>query len=169
MECQFIQKILILSGEHFKEQFSSYAATKSLEEPTEPEWNIDTSPPSTTEIQRVISHLLRGKAPSPDDLQSALFEGDKECLEVGIIDSAIHTAFRIRNVASTRRGHAKIIDVYRSEVPAGFSENIGLAMGNDPGRLEELSRDGEATYESYHCRATMSPGQERVAAYTPPD
>ena len=67
-------------AEHFQEQFTWSPSTQPLEEPSRLEWNIDTNPPSATEIQREISILKRDKAPGPDGLHPALFKEGGEVL-----------------------------------------------------------------------------------------
>ncbi|KER27012.1 hypothetical protein T265_05845 [Opisthorchis viverrini] len=64
-EQQFTPSVAVLSGDR----------TQLLEEPSGPEWIIDTKPPSATEIQREISILKRDKTFGPDRLHSAPLKG----------------------------------------------------------------------------------------------
>ncbi|GAA49998.1 hypothetical protein CLF_103906 [Clonorchis sinensis] len=61
-ERHFTQKIVVLS-DGLQRTVQLSPSTQLLEEPYESEWNIDTSPPSTTEILCEIAILQRDKTP----------------------------------------------------------------------------------------------------------
>ncbi|GAA42825.1 ATP-binding cassette transporter [Clonorchis sinensis] len=60
-------------AERFKEQFSWSLLTQPLEKASRSKWNIDTNPPSATEIQCEISILKRDKTLGSAGLHPTLF------------------------------------------------------------------------------------------------
>ncbi|CAH8870025.1 unnamed protein product, partial [Trichobilharzia szidati] len=67
--------------EHYENQFNWPTATLNLPNIQHlPEWDIDTGPPSLTEVTKAVTNLKQGKAAGPDGLTPEVFKYGKDSL-----------------------------------------------------------------------------------------
>nr|CAH8854433.1 unnamed protein product [Trichobilharzia regenti] len=73
--------------EHYEEQFNLPTATLNLPSIQHlPEWDIDTGPPSLTEVTKAVTNLKLGKAEGPDGMTPEVFKYGGDSLLSGLTE-----------------------------------------------------------------------------------
>ncbi|CAH8510548.1 unnamed protein product [Heterobilharzia americana] len=70
-------------AEHFEEQFNLPPATIALPAiQSDPEWDIETGPPTLEEVEKAVGNLKRGRAAGPDGLPAEVYKNGGRMLLV---------------------------------------------------------------------------------------
>ncbi|GAA56717.1 hypothetical protein CLF_111407 [Clonorchis sinensis] len=119
-----------------------------LEEPSGPEWNIETNPPSATEIQREISIVKRNKAPGANGFHPALFKEGGDVLVVIMI--LMDSMTSVLNTDVSLPFYSKSTAQVRIRIVDFLNNNPELKLHC---HVAPLSPDSELT-SAFLCRKT---------------
>nr|CAH8876432.1 unnamed protein product [Trichobilharzia regenti] len=115
--------------EHYEEQFNLPTATLNLPSIQHlPEWDIDTGPPSLTEVTKAVTNLKLGKAAGPDGMTPEVFKYGGDSLLSGLTE-VLGSVWESEEVPS---GWCKslIIPIYKKGDKSSCDNHRGISLTN---------------------------------------
>nr|CAH8822387.1 unnamed protein product [Trichobilharzia regenti] len=115
--------------EHYEEQFNLPTATLNLPNIQHlPEWDIDTGPPSLTEVTKAVTNLKLGKAAGPDGMTPEVFKYGGDSL-LSALTEVLGSVWESEEVPS---GWCKslIIPIYKKGDKSSCDNHRGISLTN---------------------------------------
>ncbi|CAH8445377.1 unnamed protein product [Heterobilharzia americana] len=116
-------------AEHFEEQFNWPPATIALPAiQSDPEWDIETGPPTLEEVEKAVGSLKRGRAAGPDGLPAEVYKNGGRVLLVRLTE--VLASIWESNTIPSDWSKSLIIPVFKKGKKSSCNNYRGISVMN---------------------------------------
>ncbi|CAH8460292.1 unnamed protein product [Heterobilharzia americana] len=116
-------------AEHFEKQFNWLPATIALPViQSDPEWDIETGPPTLEEVEKAVDNLKRGRAAGPDGLPAEVYKDVGRVLLVRLTE--VLGSIWESNTIPSDWSKSLIIPVFKKGEKSSCDNHRGISLTN---------------------------------------